>query len=328
MIILLAIMMFAFLVTAAFSVDIAYMQLVKTELRSATDAAAKAAAEELARTQDRDAAVAKGIAVANKNSVASERLQLDESDFTFGSSNMDAQNRFIFNEGSTPFNSIRVSGRRTSDSLGGAVPLFFGRIFDVRTFEPKESATVTFLERDIVVVVDRSGSMLDDRKFIGLREAMTVFLSILADSPTEERVGLASYSTLASSDVQMTSDLGRISATMARMPVAGLTNISGGMDAGDSILERARSTEFVERAMIVLTDGLQNVGRPATTAATQIADKGVRIHTITFGRDADQRAMRRVAEIGSGEFYHARDNEELKEVFREIATTFTTIITQ
>jgi Flp pilus assembly protein TadG len=42
MLVLVLVMIVAFIVTVAFSVDIAYMNLVKSELRSATDAAAKA----------------------------------------------------------------------------------------------------------------------------------------------------------------------------------------------------------------------------------------------------------------------------------------------
>jgi Flp pilus assembly protein TadG len=50
--ILIVAMLFVFIVTAALTVDIAYMQLIRTELRACTDAAAKAGAEALARTED------------------------------------------------------------------------------------------------------------------------------------------------------------------------------------------------------------------------------------------------------------------------------------
>lgn len=328
MLILVAITMFAFLVTAAFSVDIAYMHLVRTELRSATDAAAKAAAEQLARTQDGNAAVARGIELARRNTVGGKQLQLKKSDFVLGRSTKDNKDRFDFDPAGKPVNSVRVNAARNAGSPDGPVPLFFGRMLNVHSFQPAQTATVTFLERDIVVVVDRSGSMLDDNKFKGLKDAMDVFLAILDKSPTEERVGLASYSTYASADVKMTSNLQSIRTAMSKMKAEGYTNISGGMDAGDAILQSGRSSDFVERAMIVLTDGLQNVGRPATQAAQSLAGKGVMIHTITFGRDADRNAMRQVATIAKGRSYHAADNAELKKVFADIATTFTTIMTK
>ena len=328
MLILVAITMFAFLVTAAFSVDIAYMHLVKTELRSATDAAAKAAAEELARTQDGDAAILRGIELAGRNTVAGKRLQLTAADFSLGRSTKEDNDRFSFDPAGRPINSVRVNARRTEGSADGPVPLFFGRIFDVHSFEPQQSATVTFLERDIVVVVDRSGSMLEDNKFTGLKEAMSIFVDILDRSPTEERIGLASYSTSASADASMTTDLQQIRDSMRRMRAEGYTNISGGMDAGRSIIQQSRNSEFVERAMILLTDGIQNRGRPAEEAAADLVAQGVVIHTITFGRDADRGAMQRVADIGGGQYYHASDNAALKKVLADIATTFTTIMTK
>lgn len=129
-------------------------------------------------------------------------------------------------------------------------------------------------------------------------------------------------------DVQLTEDLSLINTAMERMPVAGFTNISGGIDAGGRVMSRGRSLDFVERTMIVLTDGLQNVGRPAALAAAEQAALGTTIHSITFGRDADQRSMQNVANIGRGRFFHANNGAQLRQVFTEIALTLSTIITE
>jgi Mg-chelatase subunit ChlD len=206
--------------------------------------------------------------------------------------------------------------------------LFFGRLFNVNSFQPTETATATFIERDVVLVVDRSGSMLDFNKFNDLRAAIATFNAILAASPVDERVGLASYSTTASQDVNLTTDLNQINMAMAGMPVSGFTNISGGIDAGRAIIERDRTRPFVERTMIVLTDGLQNRGRAARLAARDVADTGTTIHAITFGADADRRAMQEVATIGNGRYFHAANGAQLADVFREIALTLSTILTE
>ena len=55
-VVLTAAMIVAFLATVVLSVDVAYMQLTKVKLRSATDAAARAAGESLSREQDLAAA--------------------------------------------------------------------------------------------------------------------------------------------------------------------------------------------------------------------------------------------------------------------------------
>jgi hypothetical protein len=59
-----------------------------------------------------------------------------------------------------------------------------------------------------------------------------------------------------------------------------------------------------------------------------LADAGVQIHTITFGSDADKARMKEVAEIGGGRHFHADNGLELEAVYREIALTLSTIMTQ
>ena len=57
MVVLIAVTIIILLIGAMFSVDVAYMHVVKAELRTATDAAARAGAATLARTQDANRAV-------------------------------------------------------------------------------------------------------------------------------------------------------------------------------------------------------------------------------------------------------------------------------
>lgn len=321
-------MIFAFMVTVAFAVDIAYMHLVKSELRSATDAAAKASAETLARTQDTALALARGKDIAERNSVANQGLTLRDADFEFGKSELNPSGKFVFTRNGRPINSVRVNASRDRGSPDGSVPLFFGKIFNINQFEPEETATATYVQRDIVLVVDRSGSMLDDNKFAGLQGALGIFNATLRVSPIEERIGLASYATTATQDVELTDDLTRIETALRGMVVSGFTNISGGIDAGGQIMSRGRSRDFVERTMIVLTDGMQNRGRQARLAAIDEVARGTTIHAITFGRDADRRTMQEVAQIGSGRYFHADDNSQLGQIFREIALTLSSILTQ
>jgi Ca-activated chloride channel homolog len=328
MMILICVMIFAFMVTVAFAVDVAYMHLVKSELRSATDAAAKASAETLARTQDVSQALARGKDIAQRNSVANQGLTLRDADFEFGKSEIGPSGKFVFTRGGLPTNSVRVLAKRDRGSANGSVSLFFGKIFNMNQFEPEETATATYVHRDIVLVVDRSGSMLDDNKFVGLQAAIGIFNATLRASPVDERVGLASYSTTPSEDVELTDNLTLIDNAMGRMRATGFTNISGGIDAGGNIMSRGRSRDFVERTMIVLTDGIQNRGRPARLAAIDEVARGTTIHAITFGRDADRRTMQEVAQIGHGRYFHAADNSQLAEVFREIALTLSSILTQ
>ncbi|WP_237607681.1 vWA domain-containing protein [Roseimaritima sediminicola] len=328
MLILLAAAMILFMITAALGIDLARMHLARTELRTATDAAAKAAAEALSRTQDIDAAVARGTEIAAANHVHGVPLRLRADDFVFGRSEQDADTgRFVLDPAGRPRNSVRVVGQRSADSASGAVPLMFGGLFERDYFEPQQQAVATYIERDIVLVVDRSGSM-KGTKFSDLQLAIGVFAETLGSTPVEEQVGLASYSDRATADVALTGDLSALSAGMNRLTPGGFTSISRGMAAGARIIVDGRSREFVERTMIVMTDGRHNRGPEPREVASRLAAEGVVIHTITFGADADRPRMQEVAAIGRGRHYHADNGLQLRDIYQEIALTLSTMITE
>lgn len=327
MLVLIVVLLIGFMVTVAFSVDVAHMHLTRAELQSATDAASKAAALELSETFDQNAAIAKGQEVALKNTVNGEPLQMRASDFVFGRGEPDNTGRFTFSPGQTPTNTVRAFGRRTEGSASGPIPLFFGNVMGFSTFEPEVITAATYAERDIVLVVDRSGSMRG-AKFADLTAAVNVFVQTLETTPVDEEVGLSSYSNVATEDVELTTDLEDINEAMGEMPVSGTTNIGGGMLAADNIMNRGRDPEFVEQTMIVMTDGVHNTGTDPVSVANSLAGGNVRIHTITFGAGADQNRMRTVASIGNGIHIHAPTGQALIDAFREIALTFDTVMTE
>jgi hypothetical protein len=209
-------MIIVFLASVVFSVDVSYMQLTRTKLRSATDAAARAAGEGLSRVQDLNYARQAAKTIAAANQVGGEPLLLDDSDIVFGKSTQQANGAWAFAPNGQPINSVRVFGRRTQAAPSGSVPTFFGRVFNVFDFEPTQAATVVRLDRDICLVLDRSSSMklyLDDNsptmstsdprfcqppnmslsRWGGLSVAVQRFINALGQTPQSEYVGLATY---------------------------------------------------------------------------------------------------------------------------------------
>lgn len=345
---------------AAFAVDAAWMQLVRTELRSATDAASRAGAKELSLAQSEAAARAKALETARRNLVAGDPLVLRGGNVEFGTSEQTSDtSRFRFVPGGDRPNAVRVTGERTSGSPSGAVNLLFAGVLGVRQFEPQQLATATILDRDVCLVVDRSGSMMSslgggrggggsecDRpsgnsRWAALDRAVNVFLSELDKTTTDEHVALVSYSSdieqcrfrYNESDVNsdLVKDYAVIRGEMSqigRRPLAGFTAISAGIDDGVRVLTGRQSRRLAAHTMVLLTDGLQNRGRPAVNAARDAAREDIVIHTVTFSNEADERSMRDVAEATGGQHFHAPSGEELIRIFEEIARTLPVLQTE
>ncbi len=108
MLIFVGILMIVLLFAVALSIDVAYMHLVNSELRVATDAAAKAAAQQLSEevrsqalatsgaTLNRANVINRAKQVAESNLVAGQALRLRNSDVEIGRSTRVGSGRFQF----------------------------------------------------------------------------------------------------------------------------------------------------------------------------------------------------------------------------------------
>ena len=315
-----AIVLIVLFVAAVFAIDIASIHVVRSELRTATDAAAKAAVEALGREQSQQAAIDAALRIAEANTVAGEGLILDPNQITFGAAVQNDNGTFEFSAGATPLNSVRVIGERTADSPSGSVGLFFGPILGREDFEPVQSATATRLDRDIAMVLDVSGSMSINGRFEALQNALDVFLAELDQTSQRENLSLTVYNELPRKVQDMTTDFELIRTGFANESPGGFTGIGRGLEFGlDSILNDANSREFSLKSVIVMTDGNQNRGISPEIVARQASRDGIVVHTITFSPGANQALMEEVAEVGGGIHLHAETNDELVDAFQTIA---------
>ena len=359
MLVLIAVTLPLIVIMAAFAIDTAWMQLVRTELRTATDAASRAGAKTLSLSQDETAARTAAKDAASRNLVAGAPLQVLDPEIEIGLSRQTGRNsRFAFTPGGALKNAVRVTGNRTAASAGGPVNLFLGRVMGVNTFEPTQLATSTQLDRDICLVVDRSGSMMRDlvshnvpggfcnpphptlSRWGGLNIAVAGFLAELDNTAQREQCGLVSYSqagrscgiTFTTSDInsQLEFDYQIIRDEMTRLssqPVAGFTNIAAGIDNGILVLTDPRARPFAVKTMVLMTDGRKNRGIEPVISARRAATLDITIHTVTFSDEADFRRMRDVAAASGGEHFHAPDAAALERIFRQIASTLPVLLT-
>src|SRR6478672_653113 len=86
MMVLIAVCLPLCIIMAAFAINVAWMQLVRTELRTSTDAAARAGAKELSLAQSTSVARDAAKNAAKRNLVAGAPLLLADADIEFGNS--------------------------------------------------------------------------------------------------------------------------------------------------------------------------------------------------------------------------------------------------
>ena len=360
MLVLIAITLPLVVIMVAFAVDVAWMQLVRTELRTATDAAARAGAKQLSLQQSEAVARAAAKDAAAQNLVAGSPLVVRDDEIELGFSTQATRNsRFVFTPGGSTLNAVKVTGNRTNSSAGGPVALFLGRVMGVSHFQPTLTAVSTQLDRDICLVVDRSGSMMRDEfgnnirqpscspphvprsKWHALDVAVTGFLAELDDTAQREQCGMVSYSSAGSScgfnfstseiHARLSFSYSTIRSEMSQLgsrPVAGFTNIHAGIRNGIRVLTDSNARPFALRTMVVMTDGRHNRGPEPVIAARAAAAENIKIHTVTFSDEADFSRMRAVADATGGQHFHAPDAEALEEIFREIASTLPVLLTE
>ena len=160
--VLITAMLFVFVVSAAFTINYSYMQLVRTELRAATDAAAKAGAETLARTEDTALARQDAIRYAAANRVGGQPFLLGSNDVEFGKVSPQGTGRWGFTSGGNTLNAVRINAKTGNGAANSAIPLFFSSVLGRGSFTPAYSATAGQQEVEVCLCLDRSGSMLFD----------------------------------------------------------------------------------------------------------------------------------------------------------------------
>lgn len=359
---LIAFLLPVFVIVASFAINIAWVQLVRTELRTATDAAARAGAKVLSLEQNIDDARAAAADAASRNLVAGQPLQLANNDIVFGSSQQVGDSgRFYFTPGGTPTNSLQVRGRRTSGSPSGPVDLFFSGVLGVNHFEPTHAAHSAMLDRDISLVIDRSGSMglkvydafegngqncgpmHPDSRFVALAGALDIFLDELDLTYPNEQVALVSYSSSSGIDCGdyylyynmtqthqgLTMNYNAVRAEVDEIVergVRGGTAVGRGLRTGIQALDHARP--LATKTIVLMTDGRHNTSTSPVTVAYEAEAANIVVHTVTFSSGADQALMQQVAGITGGRHFHADTAADLGNVFREIARTLPVMLTE
>jgi hypothetical protein len=358
--------LFVLLGIAALAVDLGMLVAARTQLETAADAAALAAAKELAFGA-RDHALRRAAEYARHNEVLGEPVELRlgnpnaPEDVVLGF--YDLQARTFRPDDFLP-NAVEVTTRRT-ENRATAVPTFFAAFFGRREVDRSAHSIAIGFPRKVVVAMDASGSMGGDENrgcggsspadIIAAREAAAEFLRDLGFSTLPERAGLVSFAReiLVKVPIVGLHDPGQpanivdrtLSIEAASCGRPGGTNTGLAIQEALDLFEDDDPSAFGlgQRMLVVLSDGLANVGRhgeeeygneddPNNTAwryavesADEAREQGIIVHAIQLGNsdhpEEHEQQMRQIAGIGrqgEGRYLFAPDTEQLEEMFETL----------
>jgi Ca-activated chloride channel family protein len=217
--------------------------------------------------------------------------------------------------------------------------------------QPTRPERVARNEGVVVVAVDVSASMRStDVSPTRIDAAISGAVSFVGSVPPGIEVGLVAFDGGARLLVSPTTDrnaiLNAIEGLQTGPGTAGGEAIYTALDAITAALSPGTTTratangQRLPAAIVLLSDGVTNKGRPIVQAAQAAADAGVPVSTIAFGTPsgtvtvdrqtipvpADNATMARVAKISGGDSFEATSLGQLHDVYRniEFAVGYTT----
>lgn len=362
MLVLLIFVMIAILAVGSLAINKSYLNTAASDLKTATDLAAKSGAIGLGQTQSIVKATDLATEVLNQhNSVfgsSNDRFQLVS--IKFGNASKKSDGTLDFKENHTPSNAVKVVARYPKLWNGSLVPLDMLQSGDMNL---EVSSIAVRTDNDVCLVIDRSASMswdLSNKEFSypgggseiqnyftspdpvdsrwsALTRSVDSFLNLIkTEIPGEIRMGLVSYSSnyqfgiftskSTSIDQVVTQNFDSIVdklATYGEDPIIGDTDIAAGLLASlDAFKSPSVRAKTGNRIVVLFTDGLKTIGGDPIAATKTLVDQNCTVHVISFSAQADKTLAAQIAKTGNGIHLHADNENQLKSAFKKIAESF------
>lgn len=184
----------------------------------------------------------------------------------------------------------------------------------------KEPIRTTSDERDIVLVLDTSGSM-SGTPMAETKKASVNFIGTILDE--DASIGIVTYDDSASMLSDFSVNEAALKTAVSGIYDGGMTNMDAGLSTAQSML---RSSNAKKKIIVLMSDGLPNEGRVDDSLiafADEIKDDGILIYTLGFFEDLGsdkstaQHLMEQIASEGC--HYEVASADDLVFFFGDIA---------
>ena len=204
----------------------------------------------------------------------------------------------------------RGSVLRGGDGLVRALLLLEGRA--------PSAADAVALPTDLVVVLDRSGSMQGEPLFF----AKAAVRELYAGLRREDRFALVGYASDAAIELPLAragaEALPGVERVLEALVASGGTHMSAGLDLAHAVVQGAHAPGRAQR-VILISDGHANQGDFSAEGLRARAARAVRseyvLSAVGVGQDFDETLMSTLADAGTGNFDYLPDARELAGIF-------------
>jgi Ca-activated chloride channel family protein len=223
--------------------------------------------------------------------------------------------------GRTPWNALLISVWTLAILAGG-----------VALARPSIVATIPVHDASVVLCIDTSGSMASSDVYPTRSQAAQTAAQAFVDGVTAgTRIGIVAFSTSAIPLGDLTDDHATAIDDLSRLPAP-----DGGTAIGDALAAAADLLPPAgRRAIVLVTDGVNNHGRDPLEAARAIGAAGITIFTIGIGTNGsgqlipgtgesaelDEDALREIAAAANGTYARVADADALRTKLSALAQT-------
>ena len=188
---------------------------------------------------------------------------------------------------------------------------------------PQSIRVVPASGNDVVLVIDRSGSMYG-AKMNAARAAARQFIDLLQ---VGDRIGVIAFSDSASVAFPLTlinsapdTTQQRAKAAIDALIVSGNTALGAGLNTGQFQL-RTNGEPAGPQSIVLLTDGRENIVPAASEVLPAIEHTGTIVHTIGLGSDVDAALLSSMASSTHGIYRFASSPDVLLDVYHAMSST-------